>query len=342
MEYSLYESELQNIQDIIDLNRKIQGTLKGKELRVFKNTLHKNLVIEIYTFWENFSKSIIYDCYFNYKKLLVDKRFLVNFFKNVNEKSYVRQLFLKNIEENKLNITIENLCYSNNLTFKELESLFKRVMFDVNDFYKHIDGFPELQETIKSLQDSSIEPVFEEVKSRYDTREYVEAYLDLLVNNRNSVAHQYKITEIYSLEQFQDIFNFIKIMVLVVVEFVTSQLLKKGLIKKEIVSNLLHPVKVIRSNSNNKSAILWVRNSSCKSINKNEKFYYYDRAKKIYRMANILTVLDKDKNDCDYMIPYEDYSIEVKTISPIKNTYKSFILCRLKSQCKDFQYKIIV
>ena len=59
-------------------------------------------------------------------------------------------------------------------------------------------------------------------------------------------------------------------------------------------------------------------------------------------MANILTVLDKDKNDCDYMIPYEDYSIEVKTISPIKNTYKSFILCRLKSQCKDFQYKIIV
>ena len=295
MEYSLYESELQNIQDIIDLNRKIQGTLKGKELRVFKNTLHKNLVIEIYTFWENFSKSIIYDCYFNYKKLLVDKRFLVNFFKNVNEKSYVRQLFLKNIEENKLNITIENLCYSNNLTFKELESLFKRVMFDVNDFYKHIDGFPELQETIKSLQDSSIEPVFEEVKSRYDTREYVEAYLDLLVNNRNSVAHQYKITEIYSLEQFQDIFNFIKIMVLVVVEFVTSQLLKKGLIKKEIVSNLLHPVKVIRSNSNNKSAILWVRNSSCKSINKNEKFYYYDRAKKIYRMANILTVLDKDK-----------------------------------------------
>lgn len=342
MEYSLYESELQNIQEVIDLNRKIQGRLKGKELRVFKNTLHKNLVIEIYTFWENFSKSIIYDCYSNYKKLLVDKRFLVRFFKSVNEKSYVRQLFLKNIEENKLNITIENLCYSNNLNFRELELLFKRVMFDVNDFYKHIDGFPGLQEAIKNLQESSIEPVFEEVKSRYDTREYVEAYLDLLVSNRNCVAHQYKIIEIYSIEQFQYILDFIKIMVLVVVEFTTSQLLKKSIIKKEIVSNILHPIKVIKSNSNNSSAILWVRNSSSESINKNERFYYYDRVKKIYRMANILKVLDKDRNDYDYIIPYEDYTVEVKTIAPIKNTYKSFILCRLKTQCRDFEYKIIV
>lgn len=69
MEYNLYEKQLKDIQEIIDLNKKIQQQLNGKELRLFKNTLHKNLVIEIYTFWENFAKNVIYNCYFNYDEL---------------------------------------------------------------------------------------------------------------------------------------------------------------------------------------------------------------------------------------------------------------------------------
>lgn len=341
MEHNLYEKQLKDIQEIIDLNKKIQQQLNGKELRLFKNTLHKNLVIEIYTFWENFAKNVIYNCYFNYKKILVDKRFLVNFFKNVNEKSYVRQLFLKNIEENKLNITMENLCHSNNLNFKELESLFKRVMFDINDFYKHIDGFPGLDSSIQDLIDSFVEAEFEEVKGRYESKEYVEAYLNLLVDKRNSVAHTYEITEIYSIDQFEKILNFIKNIVLLVIEFCTSQLLKKGLANNEKVSDILYPVRVIKSNSK-ECGIIWIRNSSNRIMKKNDKFYCLDKSKKIYRMADVVRALDSKKSECEELIPFKDYTLEIKTASSIKSSYKSFILCKLKSQCNPYEYNIKV
>ncbi|EOU2110112.1 hypothetical protein C0L82_12830, partial [Clostridium perfringens] len=276
------------------------------------------------------------------KKILVDKRFLVNFFKNVNEKSYVRQLFLKNIEENKFNITMENLCYSNNLNFKELESLFKRIMFDINDFYKHIDGFPGLDNSIQDLRSNSVEAEFEEVKGRYETKEYVEAYLNLLVNKRNSVAHQYEITEIYSIEQFETILNFMKRIVMLVIEFCTSQLLKKGLTRKEKVSDILYPVKVFKSNSNNNNGIMWIRNSSNRPMKKDDKFYWLDKSKRIYRMAHVVRILDNNRLECEELIPFKDYTVEIKTVSSIKNTYKSFILCKLKSQCNPYEYNITV
>lgn len=342
MKYSSFTLELKEIKEKIILNEKILKTLNGKDKQLFKKSLHKNLTIEIYTFWENFAKNLIYECYLNYKKILVDTRFIKKFLQQVNEKSYSRNLFLKNIEENRFNITKENLCHSNNLNYNELESLFKRVMFDSNEFYKHVEEFPGLQESIDCLKENDIIPTFDEIDISTDVTEYMKAYLNLIVENRNSVAHQYQITEIYNIDQFKFILEFIEILTLVVFEFCSSQLLKLGLLKKEKVSNILYPIKVIRSKSKDKNALLWVRNSCNKLIKKDEYIYVLDKSKNIYRLAKILTIMNKDTEDCTEMLPLHEYSIEIDTVASINTRHKFFIACSLKPNSNIYEYSILV
>lgn len=341
MKYSLFIEEVDEIERLIKLNRKVLCTLRAEETVLFKKSMHKNITIEIYTFWENFVKKLIYHCYSNYKKILVDKKFLIKFFQHVNEKPYVRQLFLQSIDENRLNITKENLCHSNNLTFKELNNLFKRMTFDTNEFKKHVQNYSKLDQAIIELKNNSIDPVFEEIKSRYDSFEYLQAYLDLFVDNRNTVAHQYEITQIYSLDQFECILNFVKITTEIVFEFCVSQLLKKGRIKKQKVCNILYPVRVIKGNSS-ENAIIWIRNSSKKVINKNEKIYCLDRKNDIYRIANIISIRNKTREECNEILPLEDYSVEIETEASLNNRNNKFITCGLKSECEEYDYNVVV
>lgn len=342
MQYSFFTSELEEINNIIILNEKILENLDGLDKHLFKRSLHKNLTIEIYTFWENFVKNIIYNCYLNYKKILVDKKFIKKFLQQVNEKSYSRNLFLKNIEDNRFNITIDNLCHSNNLNYKELQSLFKRIMFDSNELEKHIQEFPGLSESIECLKNSAITPTFNECEINKDTSGYVEAYLNLIVENRNSVAHQYQISEIYSINQFKHILKFIELLTLVVFEFCSSQLLKLGMAKKEKISNTLYPVQVIRGKSKDMNALLWVRNSCNKSISKNEIIYLLDKTKNIYRVGKIITIKNECREVCTEMLPLQDYSIEIDTVASINKRHKFFIACSLNSNCSTYEYSIVV
>lgn len=342
MQYNFFTEELKEIEKVIILNEEVLRTLEGEDKFLFKKSLHKNLTIEVYTFWENFVKNLIYNCYINYKKILVDKRFIKKFLEQVNEKSYSRQLFLKNIDENRFNITIENLCHSNNLNYNELEALFKRVMFDSNEFKKHVEGFPGLEDAIKDLKDNAVIPPSDNVEIISNANGYVKAYLDLFVSNRNSVAHQYQIIERYSIEQFKYILNFIKVLTLVVFEFCSSQLLKKGISKKEKIGNILFPVEVIRGKSEHVNAILWIRNSSKKLIKKDDNLYCLDRTKDIYRIANIRSIKNKERKDCVDIWPLEEYSIEIDTATNIKKKHEFFIACTLESQCSSYEYNIVV
>ncbi|EIW6614231.1 hypothetical protein MF669_001726 [Clostridium perfringens] len=332
---------LNEIKNLIGLNRKIIKNLKKEELILFKKTAHKNLTIEIYTYWENITKRLIYNYYLNYKKILVDKKFMIKFFQHVNEKAYVRQLFLKSIEDNKLNITMENLCHSNNMTFKELEDLFKRLTFDISDLKKHINNFKGLKESIDLLKDNAIEPVFEEIKIKPDLNDYLEGYLKLVVDNRNTVAHQYNIIEIYNMDQFEAILNFIKVLISLVYEFCSSQILKKAINKHEKASCILYPIEVILSNSESE-AIVSVRNSSNKVICKDERLYYLDRSTNIYRVAEIKGIRNKEGKDCYEMYPFEKYSLKIDTVANINKKHKTFRICKLNSKCDSYEYNISV
>ena len=342
MKYDFLMKDIEAISKGISLNKKILISLSGDEVTLFKQSLHKNLTLEIYTFWENFAKNLIYECYLNYKKILVDKKFMISFFKNIQEKSYARQLFLKGIDDNKFNITMDNLCFSNNLTYNELKSLLKRVMFDVSEFEKHVNGFPKLDEAIENLKEKEVYPIFENVKSIYKSIEYLEAYLDLLVGNRNSVAHQYQLTEIYNINQFEAILNFIGVVTLLIFEFCGSQLLKKGKSKNEVVYNRLFPVRVIRGNNKDTNAIVWIRNISRKIINKDLKLYCFDENNNIYRIVDIVKICNKEKKECIEILPLEDYTIELITSCKIKSNNKNFVICELDQNCDSYDYNIIV
>ena len=69
MNYNLILEEIDDIYKIINLNKKILLALEEKEEILFKKSFNKNLTIEIYTFWENFCKELVYDCYSKYKKM---------------------------------------------------------------------------------------------------------------------------------------------------------------------------------------------------------------------------------------------------------------------------------
>ncbi|MVX62222.1 hypothetical protein GKZ28_00720 [Clostridium chromiireducens] len=341
MKYDSFTKEIDEISQIISLNQRIISTLNGSDLSLFKKSLHKNLTIAIYTFWENFSKNLIYNCYINYKKILVDKDFLINFFQHIQEKSFARQLFLNSIDDNKFNITMENLCYSNNLNYKELKSLFKRVMFNSDQLRKHLDKFPELSEAIEDLKTNAVYPVFQTVKSHYDVSDYLEAYINLFVENRNTVAHQYQITEIYSLDQFESILNFIKAVTLLIFEFCGSQLLIKAKEKGEVVYKRLLPLCVIKGNPAGETAIIGIRNISQKTITKDVKLYCFDRGNNIYRTVDIIKII-KDGKEHNEILPLEAYSLEVQTNATINKRNDKFIVCELNQNCVSYDYQVIV
>ncbi|MGL5751498.1 MAG: HEPN domain-containing protein [Paraclostridium sp.] len=341
MNYNLILKEIDDIYRIINLNKKILISLEGKEEILFKKSVNKNLTLEIYTFWENFCKELVYDCYLNYKKIIIDKEFLVGYFEHVQEKSFVRRLFLESIDDNKIDIKKEILCASNNLNFKQLNELFQRIRFSSNDFKKHVNDFKSLDRVIRRLKEECIFPKFKEIKSSPSTVEYLEAYLDLIVENRNKVAHQYNIDEIYTLEQFEVILDFIKILVFIVFEFCTSQIIKKSKDKEEAISKRIFPVGVIRSNSGGKTAIIGVKNNTRKVMNKDTQLYFYDKSKNIYRMTNILKIVEDGNERCE-MLPTNSYSIEIDTHAAVKIKNKRFEIHKITHKYNPFDYKVVV
>lgn len=341
MNYNLILEELDEIYKIISLNKKVLSNLHEDEAILFKKSYNKNLIIEIYTFWENFCKELIYDCYCKYKKIIIDKDFLVNYFEHVQEKSFVRKLFLESIDDNKIDIKKDTLCASNNLNFDQLNDLFKRVRFSKNDFVKHVGGSKNLEKVVKCLQNRSIYPKFNEIKSKRSTIEYVEAYLNLIVEDRNRVAHQYNIVDFYNLEQFQSILDFMKEITFIIFEFCMSQLIKKSNKMDENISKRIFPICVIRSNSGDKTAIIGIKNNTKNIINKDMQLYFYDKNKNIYRMVKILRIVRNEKEYLE-MLPTHSYSIEVNTNASIKTTNNRFKIYKISNEYNQFSYEVVV
>lgn len=340
MKYNLLTKELDEIKDIISLNEKILNNLNGVESSLYKKAAHKNITISIYTFWENYCKELIYSYYENYKKIILNKRFLINYFQHVQEKPYTRKLFINSIDENKINITKENLCHSNNLSFEELKSLFKRIMFNIGDFEKHMNDFPKLEDTVNQLQIQGIAPIYKGNKVKYNVADHVEGYLNLIVENRNSVSHQYEIVEIYNSTQFELILEFIRSLTLLIFEYCESQLIKKADIAGEKVYKRLFPIGVIKSNSGGNTAIIGIRNTSKRSLTKDTNLYYFDKQKSVYKILNIVKIV-QDGEEKKEVLPLETYSLEVQTNAALKKTNNKFFICDLLPSSNEFEYPFV-
>ncbi|PGR23031.1 hypothetical protein COC52_24880 [Priestia megaterium] len=343
MHYNNLMIESKNLQDLFTMEEKIINLLPQDDARKYRRIIHKNLVIEIYTFWENFVKELIFECYKKYKKVIVNTQFIKRYFKSIQDNSYIRKVFLGNITDEGFNITIESLCHSNNLNYDVLTDLYSKLCFDKNDFAIHLNENTSLSCTINDLKGNFVEPIFDETtKPPYNKIQNIKGYLQVLVASRNTVAHQYQVSEIFTLNQLQSIFNFIVALCEVIIEYCSSQILKKSAEMKENISKRVFPKLIIRSNSKERTAILWIRSYSKKIVPKNKALFCYDKNSGIYRKASIVQIKNKDQQDCTEILPYEDYSIEINTDSMIRQRHKAFNICILEDEIPEYTHSISI
>ncbi|MCA0386251.1 MAG: hypothetical protein LCH34_11700 [Firmicutes bacterium] len=332
--------EYEDLYESIQLKRKILSTLSGRDLTIFKKMTHRNLVLSIYTSWDNVIKRSVYDSFVNYKEIIVDASFIKKYFKSVNEKRYVYADFISNISDNQFLITLENLCFSNNLNSKELFELLKRMKFDVNALRVHILKDYRVASAINNLKESGVALIFKGTERPQNIFEYFIAYLDLLIESRNSIAHKYEDDYHFNIDQLDYYLKFIICSTITINEYIQSQVLIKAQEKKVRISNRFYPLKVIRSSDANGRSIIGIRNISSKVFSKDTILYCYDKTENIYREVKIAKIM-KNSKEVQEILPYEDYSLEVYCQVKIKSEVK-FKICAIRSTSLLFNYQIIV
>lgn len=359
MNYNILNEDFNKVLELIELEETILTLLDGKQKNLYKKAIHKNVIIELYTFWENFVKNIIYSTYTNYKKLIINERFLKKYFKQINENSYVRKKFLENINENVIEITIETLCHSNNLNDSVLRQLLGRINFDVTDLDKHIDSSESLKNSIEELKASFIKPIKREeinedsLEESYQVTpekeqtitelrflDQVNNYLYTLIELRNEVSHSYNITEIYNLYDLKMLAKFIFELCVIVLEFIGSQLIKKSISSNQDVIHRLYPIKVFK-NSSSGLCIVGINNFTREIIEVEEYLFMYSRGKKIYKFAKIESI-KSNEDFINELLPYHTAALKLKTDAVIRSEHKTFHLYSLKSFEDEFEYKLIL
>ncbi len=349
MKYEITRIELSDLKKTLDLNEKIYNLIEGKDKADYKVIKHKSAIIEIYTFWENFIKQLVYDCYYEYKNLIVDERFLINYFRNIHEKSHTRDIFKNNFDNGKIEISKESLCFSNNMSFKEMKNIFKRIGFNVEDILKHLSDNPDLQTTINNLNNIGVIPVVEDEEGNDGTERHTkrntnlfESYINLLVEDRNAVAHQRDIQIVYNSCQLNELYNFVKVICEAVYEYSFSQLIIKSKQKRKpaSISNTFYPIAVYSENTGSNNSIIGIRNMSSHTISKDSEFYCFDDEKKLYRTLKIMECRHDGKTLSNFLNPYQDYSIKVKTLAPIRKQRPIFFISTAKNIEYDFEYLI--
>lgn len=297
-------------------------------------------------------KSLVYDCFRDYKKFILGEKFFKQYFKTVQENSFVRKKFLKSISDDGLEITIETLCHSNNLNAKVLRELFTRITFNVEDLPKHINTSKGLNDKIENLRNSSIPPFYfkdeEEIDERNEAlstddpkfNRYIDTvfgYLNTLIELRNQVAHSYIITEIYDIGDLKIFAEFIYELCFVLLEYCGSQIIKKSTDFGEPIIKRLYPLKVFMNTSKCK-AILGVNNTSNKSLNKGDTLYLFNNGEGIYKFANI-TGIQSERKTIEELLPYHAGALEIWTEGVIRKEHKTFYLYDIVATKNETDYK---
>lgn len=352
MNYTNLKQQFSEIYSLLELEKSIFSKLNGLDKLRYREVIHKTMVIELYTFWENFVKELIYDTYLTHKKMIVDEEFIKKYFKNINENNYLRNKFLENISEDKITITIDTLCHSNNLDEKVLRDLFKRINFDTNDLDKHLKSADLIKTSLISLQDSSIKKI--EKNTQFEIRvddvqsdngrhlRGIYDYIHTLVQLRNNVSHNFKVDEIYSIEDFEILSGFLYEVSFSILEFTKSQSIKKMISFHPTETKILrqvYPRKIFRRTKDG-FCIVGINNFGNKIIEKDSVLYFYSSSLDIYQMA---VVLEIKKND-DFVkegLPYEEMGLKLKTNMNL-NRKDSFNLYHCNEVTSEYSYVLTI
>lgn len=206
-------NELENLINKKNIKKEIKPLLK--EMR------SRDSIIQLYTFLETSVKEVIYQCYQNYKSIIVDEEFLKKFLMSILEKGYVRENLAQKIEGLSIRIEKDVLTSSNNMKFSIISNQFLRYNFDIKRFSKLLEENSKLKEIVKNLNDIQVVPI----KSSNDNFRIGE-YLDYIVVLRNEISHSSASIQL-NREQLEKYCEFLKEFLIVIEKFIINELRRK-------------------------------------------------------------------------------------------------------------------
>lgn len=229
---SEYQNKISEYISLIELHDNRLFKLKDINLNQLKETLHKNVILGIYTCWENFIRDIIFDsCILKFHSVFLSFDFWQKVLPSIFEKGYTKKPFIESLNKKNTYLTKELVCSSNNMNYKEVKRLFK-ILGICTDTY--------LSDAIKysKIMTNKVENMQAIIPFRGDelTREAPNVtvivntaikYIDSLVEYRNEIAHAYKLDEFLNAEQLRLYAEFVILLIDTIYKMLASYIVSK-------------------------------------------------------------------------------------------------------------------
>lgn len=173
---------LDELQNSLALNKEFSS-------KKLETVLERYFILSLYTIWETYAKSKVFDAYSDYEYLLHTDEFIRRYLKKSFGKTYLSKEFLKDIRDTQVKKNI--LCQSNNLNWSEFIDLLIILDIDINILEKRIDESNSINQIVDILKYTGLHPVSMGFSRR--VVDAVKGYLKLIVDLRNTISHTYKM-----------------------------------------------------------------------------------------------------------------------------------------------------
>ncbi|GEM_PF-3849309 len=184
----------------------------------------KSFIIDIYTFWESYTKELIFEILKKNSLLIVSEEFISKYTNDIfSENSKIKEIYsksaLKSFREKKLYITKEIVCSSNNLNYKALFNMLNKIFPDLKDeeLLNYLLSGIKLGKCIEKLKEVGVE--------KEESTSDISGYLQLLVSERNAIAHSHEFDLSFNFEQRLALVCFIEELSIALSNFITSKLI---------------------------------------------------------------------------------------------------------------------
>lgn len=303
-----YSIKFNEYEDLIQTHNSQIFPIEKIDIKMLKLALHRNIILGVYTCWENFCKDVIYDiCINKYKKSFVGDSSMKNYLEVIFEKSYLKNKLFNSIQGNSILMEKDLLCSSNNIGYNEMKRLFSLININiVKEFEKQAkndESFKLIIEELQSLVKVSSGCV--ELVKGCSSNEIFKAfkYIETVVQLRNEISHNYEISEVCSTESLIVIIKFFRWIFNAIYKVVISTIILKE--KENKRSKMIAKLKIVNiylegGKTEEKPAIIELifKNKECNIKNiKDKLILVYDSSNDLFREVEVISCKNSSGNN---------------------------------------------
>lgn len=162
--------------------------------RILENKLNfvirRNFTISLYTIWETYIKSILYDIYIQNEEVIYNEKFLKNYFEKVFTNRHTNKKFIDNLSN--ADVQKEILLSSNNLNWYVFSDFITLLGFEISNLKSRLINSNDISSTLKVLDNYGITPLYNEKNTEDNlTMKHLVGYINLIVEERNQISHNF-------------------------------------------------------------------------------------------------------------------------------------------------------